>query len=550
LQLCCNRLNGSIPAELGNLKKLTVLALQNNGFTGAIPASLGKLTSLTRLDLSANYLSGAIPQTLKNLKQLTVLDLRNNSLSGLVPQELKDLQGFRYDNNSKLCGHNLSSLPRCNSSIPSENQKTVGTGTVNISSDPVAVPKIPESPHLSPSCNNCSSSSSSRFKIGIVSAIIAVVFTATVAIVSLVFALYRRRKQKISSGFETSDSRLSTDQFYHYKDDFSRKCSSPLVLLEYSSDWDPLEDGGTGMGCFRFNLDEIEQATNYFSDKNLLGKNGFSSVFKGVLRDGSPVVVKCINKASCKTHDIEFQEGLKTFMQIQHENVVRLRGFCCSKARAECFLVYEHIDSRSLSQNLDSQSGGGLDWPTRVMIAHDVAKGIEYLHEGLAEPIVHQNISAANILLDQEKKPHISDCALHRILADDIVYSILKASAALGYLAPEYATVGRLTIKSDAYAFGKVIFHLLTGTTKNNSNLDNSSSSLLYSSIKSLVESGRVEEFMDPNLNGNYSVLEATNMAKIALACTSELAYERPAMNTVVRQLETGIINLETPDDC
>ncbi|GLJ54351.1 hypothetical protein SUGI_1166800 [Cryptomeria japonica] len=535
LQLCCNRLNGSIPEELGNLKKLTMLSMHNNQLTGSIPSSLGKLSALTRLDISSNYLSGEIPQALVNLKQLTDLDLHNNSLSGSVPQELKDLKLFQYNNNLELCGYNLSSLPRCNVSNPSDAAKPMGTGTVNVTSDPVAVPKITEPPNLASSCQNCSSSSSPGTKIGIVSAIVAVVFVAIVAVASLAFALYRRRKQKISSAFETSDGRHSADQLYHYKDDFSRKCSSPLVLLEYSSDWDPLEDGGTGMGCFRFNLDEIEQATNYFSDKNLLGRNGFSSVFKGVLRDGSAVVVKCISKASCKTHDIEFQEGLKTFMQIRHENVAKLRGFCCSKARAECFLVYEYLDNRTLLHNLDSESCGGLAWPTRVRIACDVAKAIEYLHEGLPEPIVHQNISAANILLDQENKPYLSDCALHRILADDIVYSLLKSSAAMGYLAPEYATVGRLTLKSDVFAFGKVIFQLLTGITKNNN------SSLPHSTIKSLVEFSKVEDFIDPSLNGQFSVVQAMNLAKIALACTNEVADQRPSMSTVLHRFESEI---------
>lgn len=161
--------------------------------------------------------------------------------------------------------------------------------------------------------------------------------------------------------------------------------------------------------------------------------------------------------------------------------------------------------------------------------------GIEYLHEGLPEPIVHQNISAANILLDQENKPHLSDCALHRIMADDIVYSLLKSSAAMGYLAPEYATTGRLTLESDVFAFGKVIFQLLTGITKRNN------SSLPHSTIKSLVEFSRVEDFIDPSLNGQYSIVQATNLAKIALACTSEVPDQRPSMSAVLRRFETEI---------
>jgi len=546
LQLCCNKLTGPIPSKLGSLKKLSVLALQNNQLTGAIPSSLGSVVSLNRLDLSFNNLTGAIPQTLASLQQLTDLNLRSNRLSGRVPQGLKDLkQGFQYDNNSKLCGDGFPRLSECTSSVPSSEPKPMGTRTLNITSNPVvSVPKIPVSANVPASCKRCSLSSSNSSKIRTVSAIIAALFTATIAIASLLFVWYRKEKQKIGSAFEASDARLSPDLFCNYSEDQSRKCPSPLILLEYSSDWDPLADRGTGSGCFRFNLEEIEYATNYFSDKSLLGRNGFASVYRGFMRDGSTATVKCFSKTSCKTKEIEFQEGLDILMQIQHENLVKFRGFCCSNARAECFLVYEFVPNRTLLHHLDGEAGRNLEWSTRVKIAYGVAKGIKYLHHGLAEPIVHQNISAANILLDQHLGPHLSDCALQRLFADDIVFSILKASAAMGYLAPEYATVGRLTLQSDIYAFGKILLQLLTGVAKDISR-DNPSTSSAHCSIKTLVECGKVEEFMDPRLNGKYSVVEATNMAEIALACTSELASERPPMNAVVQRFETGI-NQET----
>lgn len=542
LQLCCNKLTGSIPSKLGSLKKLSFLALQHNQLTGAIPSSLGSIASLNRLDLSFNNLTGAIPQTLASLQQLTVLNLRSNRLSGRVPRGLKGLrQDFRYDNNSKLCGDGFSGLPGCNSSVPSSEQKPIGTATLNITSNPVvSVPKIPMPANVSASCKGCSLSSPNRSKIRTVSAIIAVLFTATISMAFLLFVWYRKEKQKIGSAFEVSDTRLSPDLFCNYSEDHSRKCPSPLILLEYSSDWDPLADRGTASDCFRFNLEEIESATHYFSDKSLLGRNGFASVYKGFLRDGSCAAVKCFSKTSCKTKEIEFQEGLDILMQIQHENLVKFRGFCCSNGRAECFLVYEFVYNGTLSHHLDGEAGRNLDWSTRVRIAYGVAKGIEYLHHGLPEPIVHQNISAANILLDQHLSPHLSDCALQRLFADDIVFSILKTSAAMGYLAPEYATVGRLTLESDIYAFGKILLQLLTGGRKDISH-NNPSTSSAHRSVKTLVESGKVEEFMDPRLDGKYSVAEATSLAEIALACTSELASERPPMDTVVRRFETGI---------
>ena len=119
----------------------------------------------------------------------------------------------------------------------------------------------------------------------------------------------------------------------------------------------------------------MESATQYFSEKNLLGKNNYCVAYKGVLRDGSFVVIKSINKMSCKTVELEFQEGLKTLSSLRHGNVVRLRGFCCSKGRGECFLVYDFAPKGNLLQFLDAKDGRVLDWPTRLRIAHGVAKG-------------------------------------------------------------------------------------------------------------------------------------------------------------------------------
>lgn len=530
LQLCCNKLTGSIPMQLGFLKKLNVLALQNNDLNGAIPASLGELTSLTRLDLSFNSLFGPIPTTLTDLPHLAILDVRNNSLSGKTPQGFKRMQeGFRYGNNSKLCGEEFAGLVMCNGSSPLIRPEPLGSRAPNItakSPGDLTVPplqKIPESADFSRSCQNCSK----KFKtpsIAIVVAVIALICGGIMATV-FTFSWFRRRKQKISSAYETADSRLSIDN----SKDFGRKSITPLISLEYSNGWNPLADDGTGCERFqssRFNLEEIESATQYFSEKNLLEKNNYCAAYKGVLRDGSFVVIKSISKMSCKTEELEFQEGLKTLSLLRHENVVRLRGFCCSRGRGECFLVYDFAPNGNLLLFLDAKEGRVLDWPARVRIAHGVAKGIEYLHEGISKAVVHQNISAEKILLDQHLNPLLSDCGLHKLLADDIVYSILKSSAGMGYLAPEYTTVGRLTEKSDVYAFGIILLQLITGETRIN-----------VSSIRPLVQSGRPDEFIDITLGKKYSKEEASNLARIALDCTSEVVAQRPPISVVLQKL-------------
>jgi hypothetical protein len=192
------------------------------------------------------------------------------------------------------------------------------------------------------------------------------------------FSWYRRQKQKIGSSLEVSDSRLSTDHFQ--QKEACRRSASPLISVEYSNSWDPLS-GGAGVGSsgevgdsFRFNLEEVECATQYFSDVNLLGKSGFAATYKGILRDGSVVAVKSLNKTSCKQEESDFLRGLKMLTLLQHDNLVSLRGFCCSRGRGECFLVYDFMVNGCLSQYLDVKDGSSatvLDWPIR-----GIAKGI------------------------------------------------------------------------------------------------------------------------------------------------------------------------------
>ncbi|CAN6466582.1 unnamed protein product [Victoria cruziana] len=396
LQVCCNRLEGSIPKELGSLQKLNVLALQNNRLTGAIPATLGDLTSLTRLDLSSNELFGSIPRRLSSLPQLTVLDVHNNSLSGTVPSDLKRLkQGFRYENNKDLCGLEYD-LRACTSTDSSSQQD----------GKPVSVPpRIPESANVEQStacagrsCFHGAASSysprSSRIAVFVV--VVALAGGSFVCSIFL-FSWYRRRKQKIGSAFEASDGRCSATEFTTAKD-FSRKSASPLISVEYANGWDPLPDeasnacSGGSLGAFhipsqddahhgyRFNLEEVESATQYFSEVNLLGRSNFSAVHRGILRDGSIVAVRTLNKMSCKTSEDDFQKGLRIVSSLRHENLVKLRGFCCSRGRGECFLVYDFVPNGSLVDYLDSKVDDGglkpLEWSTRVWIINGIAKGL------------------------------------------------------------------------------------------------------------------------------------------------------------------------------
>ncbi|KAL9434945.1 hypothetical protein AB3S75_021248 [Citrus x aurantiifolia] len=465
LQLCYNKLTGNIPTQLGSLRKLSVLALQYNQLTGAIPASLGDLGMLMRLDLSFNNLFGPVPVKLANVPKLEVLDLRNNSFSGNVPPALKRLNsGFQYDNNAALCGTGFANLKNCTAS----DHPTLGKPEP-FEPNGLSTKDIPESAKLPANCRQSGCSS-----------------------------LARSPHTGVIVGVK----------------EVCRRNSSPLISLEYSNGWDPLAKGQSGNGfsqevleSFMFNLEEVERATQCFSEANLLGKSSFSATYKGILRDGSVVAVKCIAKTSCKSDEGEFLKGLKILTSLKHENLASLRGICCSKGRGS-----EKV----------------LEWATRISVIKGIAKGISYLH-GKRPGLVHPNLSAEKVLIHRRYNPLLSDSGLHKLLADDIVFSMLKASAAMGYLAPEYTTTGRFTEKSDIYAFGMIVFQILSGKCN------------ITPLTRQAAESSKVEDFIDPNLEGKFSVSEASNLGQIALHCTHESPSHRPSIENVMQELSSII---------
>lgn len=528
LDLCCNQLTGSIPTALGSLSNFGVLSLQYNQLNGTIPPSLGNLSMLKRLDLSYNHLSGPIPMTIANIQPLQFLDVRNNSLSGVVPIALKRLNaGFSYGNNTNLCGAGYPPLRACtafdNADVIINTPQPFGLNILKNHTSPKHEPKTANMRNSAypPTSSNHTRIPQAVIVVGAITAAVILVFAGL-----LMFFRYRRRKQKIGSNGEVSESRLSNDHAI----DLHIQTASPLVSLAYSAGWDPLADSlNTVLQRFRCNLEEIESATQYFSEANVIGRGNFSTVYRGVLRDRSVVAIKSISLSSCKAEEEEFVKGMNLLATLQHENLVGLRGFCCSRGRGECYLVYDFAPNGNLLKYLTECDGSGLilDWSSRVNIINGIAKGLHYLHKENASkpPVVHQNICAEKILIDGRFNPLISDAGIPKILADDSIFSTLKISAAMGYLAPEYITTGRFTEKSDVYAFGVTVLHILAGTQQ------------ITTAMRSAAESCRLEDFMDRNLDGNSSLSEATLMVKLALSCTEELPDKRPDMEAVVQEI-------------
>lgn len=271
-------------------------------------------------------------------------------------------EDFHFENNPGLCGSGFTSLRACTAW---DNTNQVDP-TANIT-QPTGIPRSASLP-LNCTRSHCSNSSSRLPQGAIVGGAVAVTLALTV-IVLFCTIKYRRAKQKVGDKSETSEDRISIDH-HVYK----------VAMNPPLSPHDGCKYEGSSS---KYNLEEVESATHHFSESNLLGKSKFSAVYKGVLKDGTVVAIKSINKSSCKMDEDEFMKGMSLLNSLKHENLVKLKGFCSSKARGECFLIYEFVPRGNLSQYLDGGDDDGegddkvvvLDWPTRVSIIHGIARG-------------------------------------------------------------------------------------------------------------------------------------------------------------------------------
>ncbi|KAG7600465.1 Protein kinase-like domain superfamily [Arabidopsis suecica] len=293
-----------------------------------------------------------------------------------------------------------------------------------------------------------------------------------------------------------------------------------------------------------FTLKQIKRATNNFDPENKIGEGGFGPVYKGVLADGMTIAVKQLSSKS-KQGNREFVTEIGMISALQHPNLVKLYG-CCIEGK-ELLLVYEYLENNSLARALfgTEKQRLHLDWSTRNKICLGIAKGLAYLHEESRLKIVHRDIKATNVLLDQSLNAKISDFGLAKLDEEENTHISTRIAGTIGYMAPEYAMRGYLTDKADVYSFGVVCLEIVSG--KSNTNYRPKEEFIyLLDWAYVLQEQGSLLELVDPDLGTSFSKKEAMRMLNIALLCTNPSPTLRPPMSSVVRMLE-GKIKVQPP---
>lgn len=240
----------------------------------------------------------------------------------------------------------------------------------------------------------------------------------------------------------------------------------------------------------------------------------------------------------------EFLAEVRMITSIQHKNLVRLVG-CCSDG-AQRLLVYEYMKNRSLDLILYGKSDIFLNWNTRFQIIVGIARGLQYLHEDSHIRIVHRDIKASNILLDEKFQPRIGDFGLARFFPEDQAYLSTTFAGTLGYTAPEYAIRGELSEKADIYSFGVLVLEIISCRKNTDLNLP-SETQYLPEYAWRLYEKSKLIELVDSRMCDGVPEKDIFQVLHVALLCLQPHANLRPPMSEIVAMLTCKVEMVGTP---
>ncbi|KAI4378803.1 hypothetical protein MLD38_016233 [Melastoma candidum] len=466
-------------------KDVIVVTLSKQGLSGTISPAFAKLTSLKSIYLNDNDLTGSIPSSLTTLPQLQTLDVSNNNLSGLVP-----------------------SFPPTVSLITSGN------------------------PFIGKVLDDGSSSSGGSASGGLVAGVVIAVLVLLGGILFVLYKFYFSKRRNMKRG----RSRINE----HGKQGRVNDGAFPSSMNQYGGITDEILSEGSDNGNYGGNIvipvQVLKEVTDNFNEEYEVGRGGFGVVYKGIMEDGTRIAVKRMECSLMGNKGMtEFQAEINVLTRVRHRHLVALLGYCVNGN--ERMLVYEYMPQGSLTQRLFEWEELGyqpLSWKQRITIALDVARGVEYLHSLAQQSFIHRDLKPSNILLGDDLRAKVADFGLVKLAPEGKNSLETRLAGTFGYLAPEYATTGRVTTKVDVYAFGVVLMELLTGRKALDDSLPDEMTHLVAWFRR--VKKEDIPKALDPTLShldddtmdGIYKV------AELAGHCTAREPNQRPDMGHAV----------------
>nr|VDC84070.1 unnamed protein product [Brassica rapa] len=455
--------------------------------TGSISPGFGDLDSLLLIDLSYNHLAGTIPVEITKLKELRLLDVSYNQLHGKLPE-------FKIKNGK-----------------PVINTK----GNLEIGTD------------ISPGAHSRKGNKNIKILVGSLTASLVIVLLVVAGFI--VYLVYKMKKDLMQSSEHIEIDMAEQNEIEMLEhNEIEMREHHEITMAEHN---EIIENKAIPMQILRV-------ATNNFGVENLLGGGGFGSVYRGTLQDGRDIAVKKMDQADFAGKGLkEFESEVTVLTKVHHRNLVSLYGY--SIEGNDRLVVYQYMPQGTLSKHLfhwSDHSLRPLDWTTRLNIALDVARAVEYLHTLAlqSQSYIHRDLKPPNILLGDDLRAKVSDFGLVTATEEDRESVKTKCRGTPGYMAPEYLD-GRVTRKIDVYSFGVILMELITG--KKATDLSRAEDDIHITTWfrKMLREEETFSEAIDGNIIANQETQRTIyEVAKLARQCCTRTPEQRPDMAQVV----------------
>ncbi|KAK6123544.1 hypothetical protein DH2020_042717 [Rehmannia glutinosa] len=281
----------------------------------------------------------------------------------------------------------------------------------------------------------------------------------------------------------------------------------------------------------RYSYEELSVATKGFSNEELLGSGGFGKVYKATLANNLEVAVKCVNHDS-KQGLREFMAEISSMGRLQHKNLVQMRGWC--RKGNELMLVYDYMPNSSLNKWIFDKPKSLMNWEARKKVLADVAEGLNYLHHGWDQVVVHRDIKSSNVLLDSDMRGRLGDFGLAKLYTHGEVPNTTRVVGTLGYLAPEVVTLASPTAASDVYSFGVVVLEVACGRRPLETGVESEEEEVLIDWVRQKYMEGKLSEVADKRIKGEYELEEMEAVLKLGLSCCHPDPIRRPTMREVI----------------
>ncbi|KAE9600732.1 hypothetical protein Lal_00045557 [Lupinus albus] len=529
--------------------EVSIINLPKQRLNGTLSPSLAKLESLLEIRLNGNNIAGTVPSNFTELKSLRLLDLSDNNFEPPLPS-FHDGVKVITEGNPLL----VNQIGPIRSPPPEDSHSSVHKVSPPSSSHKSLVPSK-SSISIQSKPNGFK-----RFKTIATVAGVAVLAFLAISVVYLFICCWKKKKASMEAPssivVHPRDPAASENMVKIAVSNSTTTAGSLSTKTGTSSlsniSGETQNSYVTKAGNLVIAVQVLRIVTNDFASENELGRGGFGTVYKGELEDGTKIAVKRMELGVISSKALEeFEAEIAVLSKVRHRHLVSLLGY--SIEGNERLLVYEYMPLGALSQHLfhwKSLKLEPLSWSQRLAVALDVARGMEYLHGLARETFIHRDLKSSNILLGDDFRAKVSDFGLVKLAPDGEKSVVTKLAGTFGYLAPEYAVMGKITTKVDVFSYGVVLMELLTGLMALDESRPEESRYLAeyFWRIKSSKQ--KLMAAIDPALGASEDTFESINIvAELAGHCTAREANHRPDMSHAVNVLVALVEKWRPVDD-